>query len=205
VLIAAGGWDPFNVTEDADLGMRFARFSHKVEVIATSTVEEAPATFANWLPQRTRWLKGWMQTYAVHTRQPWSLYRQLGLRGFLGFHILFGAMLVSALVHPWFYVAAAYDAYAGRLFSVPRDGLGAALWWIGALNLVTGYVAGAALAAMAAVRFGKRAWIGSLPLLPVYWLLVSLAAYRALGQLFWAPHRWEKTTHSGRRLPTGPP
>ncbi len=198
-LIEALAWDPFNVTEDADLGIRFARLGLSVDVLPSSTYEEAPTDFGNWLPQRTRWLKGWIQTYAVHTRQPLTLWRDLGPRAFLGFHMLFGGMMLSAIVHPWFYVAAAYGVYSGQLFSVPFDWGGATLWWIGALNLVAGYGAGALLAAVAAVRHGKASLLRSLPLLPAYWLLVSVAAYRALWQLFRDPHRWEKTAHSARR------
>ena len=62
-LEAALAWDPYNVTEDADLGIRFARFGMRVGVIASTTWEEAPTTFRIWLGQRTRWLKGWMQTF----------------------------------------------------------------------------------------------------------------------------------------------
>jgi glycosyltransferase XagB len=100
-LIASGGWDPFNVTEDADLGFRMARRGWRTTVLASTTWEEAPATFRQWIRQRTRWLKGWMQTYLVHTRQPWRLNAELGLRGALGFHGLMGALILSALVHPF--------------------------------------------------------------------------------------------------------
>jgi len=36
-------------------------------------------------------------------------------------------------------------------------------------------------------------------LMPLYWLLVSFAAYRALVQLITAPHLWEKTAHGHSR------
>lgn len=35
VLRATGGWDPYNVTEDADLGMRLARFGYLSTVVAS--------------------------------------------------------------------------------------------------------------------------------------------------------------------------
>ncbi len=60
-LEEVGGWDPYNVTEDADLGMRLARFGYRTETIACPTYENGPDTFATWLPQRTRWFKGWMR------------------------------------------------------------------------------------------------------------------------------------------------
>jgi cellulose synthase/poly-beta-1,6-N-acetylglucosamine synthase-like glycosyltransferase len=60
-LREVGGWDPHNVTEDADLGMRLARFGYRSGVVASSTYEEAPADIGRWLGQRTRWFKGWMR------------------------------------------------------------------------------------------------------------------------------------------------
>jgi cellulose synthase/poly-beta-1,6-N-acetylglucosamine synthase-like glycosyltransferase len=95
------------VTEDADLGIRLARSGWHVGVLSSSTWEEAPSTFRVWLGQRTRWLKGWMQTYLVHMREPRRLWRGLGARRFVGLQVLMGGLVLSALVHPWFYVLAA--------------------------------------------------------------------------------------------------
>ena len=53
-LRSLGGWDPYNVTEDADLGMRLARFGYGAAVIGSTTYEEAPARVAPWIRQRTR-------------------------------------------------------------------------------------------------------------------------------------------------------
>ncbi|MBI3702856.1 MAG: glycosyltransferase, partial [Rhizobiales bacterium] len=89
-LREVGGWDPYNVTEDADLGMRLARFGYRSGVIDSTTYEEAPARFGPWLRQRTRWFKGWIQTWLVHMRQPRRLLRDLGLPGFLSFQLIVG-------------------------------------------------------------------------------------------------------------------
>lgn len=64
VLRDVGGWDSHNVTEDADLGIRLARRGWKVDILDSTTWEEAPRQWPGWLSQRTRWLKGWIQTYA---------------------------------------------------------------------------------------------------------------------------------------------
>jgi len=80
-------WDPFNVTEDADLSMRLARAGYLCQVLDSTTYEEAPRRFMCWLRQRTRWLKGYMQTWLVHMRFPRALWRELGPRGFLAFQI----------------------------------------------------------------------------------------------------------------------
>ena len=83
VLRQLGGWDPYNVTEDADLGIRLCRFGYRTAVVASSTYEEAPAYIRPWLKQRTRWFKGWMQTWLVHMRRPRQLLRDLGSAGAL--------------------------------------------------------------------------------------------------------------------------
>lgn len=197
LLQALGGWDPFNVTEDADLGIRLARRGLSVQVLASTTWEEAPDTFRSWLTQRTRWLKGWMQTYLVHMRNPARTARDLGWASFLGLQVLMGGLIISALVHPWFYILAAFDLSLGPVTTLPHP-LSTALWAIGVTNLVLGYATGVVLGCVAVIgrgRYRLAAWTLTMPL---YWLLVSLAAYRALFQLMSAPYRWEKTRHRPR-------
>ena len=155
VLDAVGGWDPYNVTEDADLGIRLARAGWHVGVLTSTTWEEAPPTFGVWLRQRTRWLKGWMQTYLVHMRQPRRLWRELGPRRFIGLQVLMGGLILSALVHPWFYVLVAADAWHGRLLGVPVSLLGQTLLWVGLFNVITGYVIAIALGSVATARRGR--------------------------------------------------
>jgi cellulose synthase/poly-beta-1,6-N-acetylglucosamine synthase-like glycosyltransferase len=203
VLLDAGGWDPFNVTEDADLGMRLARLGWKVEVLSSTTWEEAPERFGVWRGQRTRWLKGWMQTYLVHMRQPVRLWRELGATRFLGFQVLMGGLILSALVHPWFYLLAALDGCLGVVSLSHETLTGLALWWIGAFNLVAGYATGVALGVAAIVGRRRPALAAQALLMPVYWLLVSFAAYRALYQLAVAPYLWEKTEHGAQKRRAG--
>jgi glycosyltransferase XagB len=205
-LVAAGAWDPFNVTEDADLGIRLARDGKAVQVLQSTTWEEAPRRLGSWRRQRTRWLKGWMQTYLVHTREPLKLLQDLGLWRFVGFQLLMGGLIVSALVHPWFYGMAAYSAWHGTLFEPPTGFYGQLMWGLGLFNLVTGYVTAVVLGAVAVSR---RAWpqlVSHTLLMPIYWLMISGAAYLALVQLITAPYYWEKTEHSARpadSLPVG--
>ena len=101
-LREVGGWDPHNVTEDADLGMRFARFGYRSGVIDSTTYEEAPTRIGAWLGQRTRWFKGWMQTWLVHMRKPGHLFRELGCAGFLTFQFVVGGNALVAMAHPAF-------------------------------------------------------------------------------------------------------
>jgi len=198
VLEEVGGWDPFNVTEDADLGIRLARSGWTVKVLTSTTWEEAPATFRTWLKQRTRWLKGWMQTYLVHMRNPVRTARDLGWLQFFGLQVLMGGVILSALVHPWFYAVMAAELAFGPLSAPHHHTLSDAVKVIGLTNLVLGYVSGVALGCVAVAGRGRQRLAISALLMPVYWLLVSLAAYRALFQLAFTPYIWEKTQHRPR-------
>jgi cellulose synthase/poly-beta-1,6-N-acetylglucosamine synthase-like glycosyltransferase len=195
VLREVGAWDPHNVTEDADLGVRLARFGFTTDVVDSTTWEEAPARLGAWLPQRTRWMKGWLQTYVVHMRNPLLLYRQLGWRGFLAFQLLIGGSVLAALVHPIFAILLLTDATLGSLL-LPAESV--AQWAHKALVLATlmsGYIASGLLAFVGMRRRGllSSAWV--LFTIPAYWILLSAAAWRAVWKLITAPHQWEKTTH----------
>ena len=193
-----GGWDPFNVTEDADLGLRLARFGYRSATIGLPTLEEAPVSLRPWIRQRTRWFKGWMQTWLVHTRHPLKLARELGWRGFLGFNLIGTGLIVSALIHP---------VYLMTLVVVATDPLD--LWGDGGafaamvvgvnlFNLFAGYTAMSVLAVRTLELRGRESEAWMLIALPIYWLVMSLASYRALIHLVVRPHRWEKTPHRGR-------
>lgn len=202
ILREVGGWDPHNVTEDADLGFRLARFGYRTGVIEAATSEEAPTRLGAWLGQRTRWFKGWLQTYLVHMRTPRALFRELGLRGFLAFQLLIGGTVLAALVHPVFVLWLLADGATGSLFEPSRS---IADWFYKAivlLPLIGGYVASASLAFVGMRRRGLPAPLWVLLTIPVYWLLLSAAAWRAVWKLIVAPHQWEKTEHGlVRRTP----
>jgi cellulose synthase/poly-beta-1,6-N-acetylglucosamine synthase-like glycosyltransferase len=195
-LDAVGGWDPFNVTEDADLGFRLARRGWRTKVLDSTTWEEAPVGFRSWFRQRTRWLKGWIQTYLVHTRRPLRLFGELGIRGALGFHTVMGGLVLSALVHPLLYVLLAWQVASGRLLaSAGTPPLAATLWTVAWINLAAGYLVSIGVGAISALRRGQPSLALSALMMPLCWLLVSAAAYRALYQLATAPYLWEKTEH----------
>lgn len=197
VLDSVGGWDPFNVTEDADLGIRLARLGWHVGVLDSTTWEEAPPRWPVWLKQRTRWLKGWMQTWLVHMREPRALWRTLGAWRFAGFQLLMGALLLSALVHPWFFVLCLPRLIDSWLLGGTMPYAEQVLWCIVAFNLVAGYAAAIVLGQRSAAPRHPSLPVRSSLLMPFYWLAISIAAYRALLQLASAPHLWEKTDHAG--------
>jgi glycosyltransferase XagB len=203
VLDAAGAWDPYNVTEDADLGIRLARAGWRVEALACDTGEEAPPDWGSWLGQRTRWQKGWLQTYTVHMRDPVRLWCDLGPWRWLWFHIVFGGGLLSAFAHPWFYLWVAWHWVAGTLAPPVSGGLQALLWWTALATMAAAYLATIILAWMTLPAAGQRRLRPAALLAPFYWLPVSLAAYCALWQWLRAPHYWAKTPHRAR--PAQPP
>jgi hypothetical protein len=189
-LRAVGAWDPYNVTEDADLGVRLARFGYRSIAIGSVTYEEAPGQLGLWLRQRTRWLKGWMQTWLVHMRHPWRLCRELGLWPFLTVQLIVGGNVLASLIHPVLIGWLAASIVAG----LPLWDNYAAITWFG-VALAGGYATSVALGAAGLLRRGlvMHSWV--LLLVPVHWLLLSLAAWRALYQLLRDPYRWEKTEH----------
>ena len=196
-LRAAGAWDPFNVTEDADLGIRLARLGYTIGTLPSTTWEESPPDLGNWWRQRTRWLKGWMQTYLVHTRRPLRLYRELGAWRHLGLHVLMGAMLLSVLAYPFGLALLGLAIWNGRFLADPASDLERWLWWTSAANVGLGFATAMLLAALAARRRGWR-WLAPWTLaMPLYWLFISAAGYRALWQLARQPYLWEKTRHTG--------
>jgi glycosyltransferase XagB len=193
VLRRVGGWDPYNVTEDADLGIRLHRLGYRVAALPSVTYEEAPAQFVPWIKQRTRWYKGWMQTWLVHMRRPSRLVREVGASGAIAFQLFLACNVLASLIHPFFMAALCYVLLAQPPhIALAAMGMGAPVF---AVTLLAGYASTAAPDLVGLQRRGllRHAWV--LLLTPVYWLLLSLAAWRALVQLVRDPQRWEKTEH----------
>ncbi|MBV6656273.1 MAG: glycosyltransferase [Devosiaceae bacterium] len=194
-LIEAGGWDPYNVTEDADLGIRLARLGYDTAVIRSTTFEEAPTRFGPWVRQRARWFKGWWQTWFVHMREPGRLADELGLAGFVAFQTVLFGVLVSMLVHPLF-LAATFATVFSMTQAAPQEaGIEVLVRTLGAFNLVLGYAAAAALSWVGASERDQRGVIALLLQIPIYWLLLSAAGYLAVWDLIRRPHHWHKTPH----------
>lgn len=197
VLRELHGWDPFNVTEDADLGIRLAQKGYRVGVVDSTTFEEASCRAGQWIRQRTRWIKGYMQTFLVHTRRPIHLLRTTGALGFVGFVFFIGGTVLSGLLNPifWmFYLCWLIAIGAGFDPLFPEI-----LLFLALFNLLAGNGAFVFLSMIAPIR---RGWLSLIPFsLTVggYWVLMSIAAYRALWQLVARPFYWEKTEHGVSR------
>lgn len=188
-----GGWDPFNVTEDCDLGIRMHKHGHHAAMIDSTTWEEANGELWSWIRQRSRWVKGYLQTWLVHMRRPLRLLRQLGLRGFFNFQMTIGGSLACFFLNPiyWFMTAlwfSVHPEFIIPIFPPVILALGTFCLFIG--NFVFVYLAVAGCA-----NRGYWDLVKYSVLTPAYWLLMSIGAYRALIQLLYDPHFWEKTEH----------
>jgi cellulose synthase/poly-beta-1,6-N-acetylglucosamine synthase-like glycosyltransferase len=184
-LKAAGGWDPYNVTEDADIGYRLARNRLHTGVIAPPTWEEAPVTFGAWLNQRSRWIKGHMQTWLVLMRNPLRTAREMGLRNFFAMQIMLGGGLAAAFAHGPLACIVAIAALS------PYDLLGPADF----ILALFGYSVAVFAALTATALSGHLSHARAALTMPFYWPLATIAALRAFLELFFRPHRWSKTAH----------
>ena len=183
-LRAVGAWDAFNVTEDADLGFRLYRAGYRFGLISRPTLEEAPERSWPWIKQRTRWLKGYAQTRAVHTRSTGRPGRRIPVAALA---LTLGAALISAFLHlPLALIA------IGRVLTAAIPGP-AELAIAG--FLITGYSAAISCAALGMRRAGLPLRLVDLVAMPLYWPLQSIAALRAVWELIVRPFYWDKTEH----------
>jgi len=193
VLREMDGWDPYNVTEDCDLGVRLVQKGYHVGVLNSTTFEEANNSIPNWIRQRSRWLKGYMQSYLVHMRSPIVFYRKLGHVGFWGFQFFIGGTIFSALLMPimavfyiiWLLTRTAYfdPLFPPIVLYITLFNLSVANGFLIYLFMLSGF---------------KRKYFNLIPwaiTVPFYWILQSWAGYKGLWQLIHNPFYWEKTHH----------
>ncbi len=196
VLRRVGGWDPYNVTEDADMGLRLHRLGYRCGVIRRQTLEDAPTSLSVWLNQRARWYKGWLQSWLVMTRSPFTTARRMGWIAYIVFQLLIGGMLLSSLAHPLLFVSFAFMAMAirenGADMLLSWQGI---LFFIDTLNIFGSYAIFVLMGRNRMIAHEKqqvgRRWLA----IPLYWLMLSFAAWRAVVELKTKPFVWNKTPH----------
>jgi glycosyltransferase XagB len=192
-LTELGGWDPYNVTEDADLGIRASALGYRVGVIDSTTMEEANTSIPNFIRQRSRWIKGYMQTALVHARSPFRLTAQIGPRRFAAFVLLIAGTPITFLgVIPGYLVTAISFAVQSSTLS---ELLPVWVVWLALVNFLLGNFVMVYLGMMGPYKRGRFRLLPWAMLNPLYWVLHSVAAYKALWQLVSKPHYWEKTEH----------
>ncbi|MEO0607236.1 MAG: glycosyltransferase [Pseudomonadota bacterium] len=186
-LADLGGWDAYNVTEDADLGMRIARAGLRTQTFTSVTLEDAPVAWRIWLPQRGRWIKGYIQTWLVLMRAPGRTLKEMGGLNFLVMQLSLGGAILTPLSH-------AFLALLVLTAALSRD---LAIGQAGLILLLAGYIV-SLLVDLAAP--GAWSWHRGVAVLtkPLYWPLLSLAAGLAIWDLAKRPHFWAKTPHTPR-------
>ena len=195
-LRALGAWDAYNVTEDCDLGLRLARYRFDTVILNSVTYEEANSQLKNWIRQRSRWLKGYMQTYLVYMRHPWRYLRPRNFREFLSLQLVIGSKTGILFLNPilWlsFLLNIIFHPQLGHIFQsvYPKP-----LLYLSALTLIFGNFFYMYVYLLACVRRKQYSLVKWALFIPIYWLLMSVAACMALFQLIFKPHYWEKTIH----------
>lgn len=189
ILVEVGGWDPHNVTEDADLGLRLARRGFRTAVLNSTTFEEANCRTGNWMRQRSRWMKGFIQTWLVHRRAEKGAF---DWRTLISVDFFIGGTAFAALANPLLWVF-----MLGEKFGAIEP-FGALPTFVEQANLaalIFSNISFIALAAFAPLRRGLGRLSPAAIMMPVYWIMMSIAAWRAVWQLFTRPYYWEKTDH----------
>ncbi len=195
-LKAVGGWDPFNVTEDADLGYRFAALGYRTEVLDSTTWELATSALGPWTAQRARWVKGYLQTLLVHTRRPILHALGAGPAAYIWMLTVLGGSIASYFLYPLLFAYAIACLVFGVETSVfdprgPLFALNATLAIYGGLAAYATVIAGALNRRVAS---GARLlWL--LLTTPIYRFWCSAAALAGFADLCLRPHHWRKTPH----------
>ncbi len=194
MLRKVGAWDPFNVTEDCDLGLRLARSRLKTIMLDSTTYEEANSQVKNWIRQRSRWIKGYLQTYLVYMREPQRYLRREHFREFLSLQLVIGGKTAVLFVNPLSWALLAIFilfrpiAVYHILFPTP-------VLYMGTLCLIFGNFFYTYTHLIACMKPGRYSLIKWALFIPIYWMMMSIAATLALFQLVFKPHYWEKTKH----------
>ena len=181
------------MTEDADLGIRASCNGYTVGVIRSTTYEEANKAYKNWLRQRSRWIKGYMQTWLVHNRNPLKLLRSVGLKDWLSYNLFIGGTVAIFLINPlmWLFFAIWLlfrPAWMGDIFA-------GWVWYVAFFSLIVGNGTAILLNIMGVLKRNNRKLLLYALTNPVYWCMHSIAAYIGLWQLITNPFYWEKTDH----------
>ncbi len=186
ILREVQGWDAWNVTEDADLGFCLWCEGWRLDTLTLPTWETPPGGLADWLPQRARWLKGYMQTLGVHTRKP----SELGWRGLVTLAMTIGMSLLSASIHApalaWVLVAVTEAALTNMAPAIPM---------LAVLVLATGTLVACLNGYIGSRRAGVPYTFTDMIMSPIYWSLLTLAFSHAVWRLIREPFKWDKTRH----------
>ncbi len=205
-LRALGAWDAYNVTEDCDLGLRLARYRFETVVLNSVTYEEANSQTKNWIRQRSRWIKGYMQTYLVYMRHPWRYLRRGHLREFISLQLVIGSKTAILFLNPLLWLLfASYFVFRPEIGHTIQAIYPKPLLYLSVVSLVFGNFFYIYVYLLACVRRKQYRLVKWALFIPIYWMMMSVAACMALFQLIFKPHYWEKTIHGLHLRKNSPP
>jgi cellulose synthase/poly-beta-1,6-N-acetylglucosamine synthase-like glycosyltransferase/glycosyltransferase involved in cell wall biosynthesis/O-antigen/teichoic acid export membrane protein len=194
-LLELEGWDPFNVTEDCDLGIRIFKKGYRTAIIDSVTLEEANSSLKNWIRQRSRWIKGYMQTYLVHMRNPVKFFKENGGHAFL-FQLVVGGKLAFIFINPFLWLMTiSYFVFYDQVGLFIEQLYPNMVFYMAVISLVFGNFLAMYYYMLGCAKRGHWFLVKYVFFVPIYWLMVSVAGLMALYQLFVKPHYWEKTNH----------
>ncbi|MFW0795182.1 glycosyltransferase [Gordonia sp. CPCC 205515] len=193
VLDEIGAWDPFNVTEDADLGVRISANGYRTAVLDSLTLEEANVDPINWIRQRSRWYKGYMQTWLVHMRRPVALWHILGPVAWYRFTLLIaGTPLIACMNMVFWLIMVVWIAGQPPVFA---DIFPGPIYYLSLISLIFGNGAAIYMNLIAIREDGRSRLMWSAIIVPAYWMMMSVAAIKGMWQMLFNPSYWEKTFH----------
>ena len=196
LLHELGGWDAFNVTEDCDLGMRLAKRGYKTAIIDSTTYEEANSDVLNWYNQRSRWIKGYIQTYFVHMRNPREYFTKGKGKDFFLFQLIVGGKILSLFINPVMWVmTVSYFLFRAKIGLAIEALFPGPILYIGLFSLIFGNFLYMYNYMVGSVKRGQDGLIKYVFLVPFYWLGMSIAAWKAMYEIVVRPHYWSKTVH----------
>ncbi|GAC1471139.1 MAG: hypothetical protein PVS3B3_16930 [Ktedonobacteraceae bacterium] len=195
-LRALGGWDAYNVTEDCDLGLRLSRYQFETAVLDSTTYEEANSQVKNWIRQRSRWIKGYMQTYLIYMRQPQRYLKANRFREFLSLQLIVGGKTLTLFVNPLMWVLLAiYILFRPYVQDVYQTLFPPAVLYMGIFCLVFGNFFHIYMYLLGGLKRKQYLLVKWALFIPFYWVLLSTAAMMAFYELLLKPHYWQKTQH----------
>ena len=193
------GWDIYNLAEDAELGIRLAINGYKTETIDSYTAEESPVTIWAWIKQRSRWLKGFIQTYLLYLQKGNNLTEKIGARkSFISMHFMLGLSTLSLLITPimaifGLLVVNGYTSIDNEIniLILTCAGLSAVLWIVSNVyQSIKTIKSSTFLKNMSTLKK-----IILIVTFPTYFILHTIAALYAVLDLIRRPFYWSKTKH----------
>lgn len=190
------GWDPFNVTEDCDLGMRLVKRGYQTVIMDSTTWEEANSSAINWFWQRTRWIKGYIQTYFVHMRRPKEFVNKWLEPHVVTFQLVVGGKVTSMIINPIMWVTTlSYIILRPVVGPFLESVYPAPVLYMGTFSLIFGNFLYMYYYMIGCVKRDQDELVKYALLVPFYWLAMSAAAWMSVVQFLYQPHYWSKTKH----------